>query len=76
MGLFLSLDETDSEGKFLRNTVVNADAIVRFHAIGSEHCLLLMQSFPSESIYVAGSLKDVLESIISNSLPPTRAPGR
>jgi hypothetical protein len=76
MAIFLSLNETDSEGKFLRNTVVNADAIVSVHAIGAEHCLLLMQSYPSESIYVAGSLKDVLESIISNSLPPTRAPGR
>lgn len=76
MAAFLSFSETDSEGKFLRNTVVNADAIVRFHAIGAEHCLLLMQSFPSESIYVAGSLKDVFESIISNSLPPMRAPGR
>ena len=76
MAVFLSLEETDSEGKFLRTTVVNADALVRFHAIGSEHCLLQMQSFPSESIYVAGSLKDVLERIISNSLPPMRAPGR
>lgn len=70
MGLFLLLDEADSEGKFLRNTVVNADAI------RAEHCLLLMQSFPSESIYVAGALNEVFERIFVNSLPPMRAPGR
>ena len=76
MAAFLLLDETDSEGNFLRNAVVNADSIVRVHAIGLEHCLLQMHSFPSFSIYVAGSLNSVFESILSNSLPPMRAPGR
>ena len=70
------LNETDSEGKFLRKTVVNADTNVRFHAIGPEHCLLLMQSLLSGSIYVAGSLENVFESILTYILPPLRAPGQ
>jgi len=53
------LDETDPMGKFLCQTVVDADAIVSINAIGPKHCRLLMQSFPSQEFCVTGTLEQL-----------------
>lgn len=76
MAAFLMLDATHDDGTICHKTIVNVSAIIRIDPIGPNHCRLLMQSYQSETIYVAGSLKDVFEMVLSNSLPPMRALGR
>ena len=59
MAVFLLLDEVDSDGRFVRKSVVNADAIVRIDPIGQNYCRLLMHFFPQQNFYVIGTLEDL-----------------
>lgn len=68
MTAFVMLDETSPEGDFLRETLVNLNAIVRLVPQGPNHCALLTRPFangpnpcftPNSIVFVAGSLRDL-----------------
>lgn len=59
MAVFLILDETDVDGRFLRKTAIDAESIFRIDAVGSSVCSLRMRSSPSESLYVKGTLEQM-----------------
>jgi hypothetical protein len=76
MAAFLKLDATTPDGKPHRKIVVNADSISRIEPMGPTHCALVMRESPSESIFVSGSLDEVLGRILEHSQPPYSTPGR
>lgn len=59
MTVFLVLNTTDNEGTIRYKTMVNPDKIILIDPIGPKYCRLLLHSFPSQEIYVEGSMDDL-----------------
>lgn len=59
MTAFIILNSVDDDGTVRHRTVVNAEAVVRIDPIGPKHCRLVMQSFPSGELCVAGTLEEL-----------------
>jgi hypothetical protein len=68
MAAFLMLDATDPNGTYLRKTVINVDSISRIVSVGANCCRVVMRESPSEDIYVAGTLKGLLDQILGSDL--------
>lgn len=59
MAVFLIMNETDANGSFLRETVVNADSIIRVDHVEPDLCCLRLQFFPLAPLYVSTSPEQI-----------------
>lgn len=73
MTAYIILNETNAAGAFIRETLVNIEAIVRVVPEGPSHCALLLRSFTSglqetalacaqmdsSRLYVEGALREL-----------------